>query len=266
MVLLSGCAANDRVIEPQPAKIHEVALKDPQARIDEIRADPVAYLQEVARNCSQLHQYTVEFTRFERRGLFRIMYGPEYIVCRFRHEPYSLHMKWLNEDIKYNESAYIAGEHDDKVRFITRWWSPPLSPPPTINEVALMTPVIWGEAKRPLNQWGVEQMVTRTLTSIAAAGDNVKLTYQNVLKLPQTETTVYHLHLEYSGSKYKVPIQELYINIDNDLPAGTVLKFASGQIDAAYYYKNLDASVELTDDDFLLSVERENVEDVPADD
>ena len=47
----------------------------------------------------------------------------------------------------------------------------------------------------------------------------------------------------------KVPIQELYIDFETDLPAGTVLTYPSGKIDAAYFYRDLDTNVELTDED-----------------
>lgn len=254
--LVSGCAQRHIDIEPRPGPVTDVLPAVADAKAEAVRADPIGYLRTVAANCSRLEQYTVHFTRYERRGLFQLMYGPEHIMCRFRRTPFSLHMKWLDEDIKYFESTYVAGRRGNKVRFITRWWSPPLKPPPGINEVELRTPIIWGEAKRPLTDWGLEQLAARTLASVTKAGDDVLVTYRGLLSLPQTGSTVHHLHLEYSGASYRVPIQELYIDINTDLPAGTILKLASDRIDAAYYYRDLNTDVALTDDDFLLSVER----------
>ena len=140
---------------------------------------------------------------------------------------------------------------------MTRWWSPPLLAPPGINKVSLQAPVFWGEAKRPLTDFGLERLMEQTLTSVQSAGDDVAISYEGIVHLQQTDSTVHHLHLEYAERIKRVPVQELYIDVDTDLPVGTILKFASGRVDAAYFYEDLDANVTLTDDDFLLDAERE---------
>lgn len=253
--LLAGCATTPD-IAPKPGTVVGLLPAEAEARAEAVRADPVGYLRRVAQRCRMLDQYTLTFIRYERRGFFRQMHGPEHIQCWFRQSPFSVRMKWLDEDLKYDESTYVAGRHDDKVRFVTRWWSPPLKPPPGINEVQLMTPVTWGESKRPLTQFGVEQMMARTLASLERAGDDVVVRYEGLRQLPDDGPTAHFIHLEYPASQHKVPIQELYINVATDLPAGTVLKFPDGRIDAAYYYRDIDTGVALTDADFLLDVER----------
>ena len=216
----------------------------------------------MAAKCRTLEQYTLRFTRYERRGLFARLYGPEHIRCRFRREPFSIHMKWLDENLKYFESTYVEGEQGDKVRFVTRWWSPPLLPPPRVNKVGLYTPVTWGEAKRPLTDFGLERMMEQTLASLEAAGEDVVVTYEGLVRLPGMEAAVHHLHLAYAPGQRRTPIQELYIDMATDMPVGTVLTLASGKLDAAYFYEDLDADVELTDEDFLLEVERERTKAV----
>jgi len=166
-------------------------------------------------------------------------------------------MKWLDEDIKYFESAYVEGWESNKVRFVTRWWSPPLAAPPAVNKVGLQAPVIWGEAKRPFTDFGLERLMQRTLDSVSKAGRDVVVTYEGLLQLPQTGSTAHHLHLAYSEDIKRVPIQELYIDVATGMPVGTILKFASGRIDAAYFYADLNTDVTLTDEDFLLQAERD---------
>ena len=95
------------------------------------------------------------------------------------------------------------------------------------------------------------------MNSIEKAGPDVLVTYEGLARLPEIDATVHHLHLAYSHPSYRVPIQELYIDITTDLPVGTVLKFASGKLDAAYFYEDVNPEVELNEDDFLLEAERE---------
>ena len=108
------------------------------------------------------------------------MFGPEHILCWFRRQPFSIRMKWQDEDLKYLESVYVAGQPGDKVRFVTRWWVPPLLPPPGINRVDLQTPVVWGESKRPLTDFGLERLMEQSVESLDAAGENVVVTYEGL--------------------------------------------------------------------------------------
>jgi hypothetical protein len=263
---LGGCAEPNGTIEPQPGRIAAVVPPTADARAAVVRENPRAYLELVLEQARSLDDYTLIFTRHERRGLFRTLHGPERIRCWFRRDPFSVRMLWLDEDIKYGESTYVAGEYGNKVRFITRWWSPPLLPPPAINAVDLMTPIVFGESKRPMTDFGLERLLERTLKSMAEAGDNVTLTYEGLLTLEDGGPPVHHLHLEYRDTKHKAPLQELYIDVATDLPAGTIIKLPDGRIEDAYFYRDIDTSVELTDADFLLAPEREKLEQAAGDD
>lgn len=257
-VLLAGCAAQVRNIEPRPGPLAGVLPADAEARAEAVRRDPLAYLQQVLDNCRELKQYTVLFTRYERRGLFPRLYGPEHIQCWFRRQPFSVRMKWLDPNVKHDESTYVEGQENNQVRFVTRRPVPLLVPPPGVNKVDLQTPVIWGESKRPLTHFGLERLMERTLESIKEAGQDVVISYAGLEQLPETGATVHHLHLAYSPTRYRVPVQELYIDVMTDLPAGTLLKLASGELDAAYFYADLKTDVQLTDEEFLLAGERES--------
>jgi hypothetical protein len=230
-------------------------------RAEAVRCDPVAYLERVTGNCRRLEQYTLTFTRCERRGLLQRLYGPEHITCWFRRRPFSVRMKWLDEDNKYGESAWVDGQQGNKVRFVTRWWSPPLLPPPGVNKVDLQAPVVFGESKRPMTDFGLERLMQRTLDALHKAGDDVVITYVGLVQLSDDGPTVHHIRLEYPPAKYRVPTQDLYLDVTADLPAGTLLKLASGELDASYFYADIDSRVKLTDADFLLESERADASD-----
>ena len=260
----AGCQANTD-IEPHRGTVTEVLPADADARAAAVSADPVAYLNRVTSKCATLEQYTLTFTRYERRGLLQVLYGPEHIKCWFRREPFSVRMKWLDENLKYDESTYVAGEEKDQVRFVTRWWSPPLLPPPSVNKVDLKTPVLFGEAQRPMTDFGLEQMMERTLESLERAGEDVVITYEGLLQLPENGPTAHFIHLEYPENQHRAPIQEMYIDVRTDLPAGTIIKYPNGRIDAAYYYTDIATDVSLTDEDFLLEAERKQHSDAGND-
>jgi hypothetical protein len=263
-VVLPGCRGRPARVTPQPAPATVLLPAEAEARAEVVRRDPAAYLHRVAFACQSLEQYTLLFTRTERRGFFQQLYGPEHMRCRFRRRPFSVQMQFLDPDSKYIASAYVEGQADNKVRFVTRHWIVGLLPPPQVNQVDLLAPVTWGESKRPLTEFGLERLVQRTLDSLHAAGTDALLTYEGLVQLPETGTTVHHLHLEYPAGRYKVPIQELYIDVATDRPVGTVFKLASGQLDASYFYTEINTQVRLTDQDFLLDAEPSR--DGPLDD
>ena len=259
--VLPGCAPRAKPLEPQRGPVRRITPAKAEMAAQEVQRDPVAYLRRVAANCRRLQQYTLLFTRSERRGLLQQLQGPEHIRCWFRREPFSVRMKWLDDDCKYGESVYVAGQADGKVRFVTRWWSPPLLPPPGVNKVDLQTPVAFGESKRPLTDFGLERMMERTVAALEAAGADVVVSFVGLEQLPDDGPTVHHLRLEYPPARYRVPTQDLYIDVVTNLPAGTLLKLASGALDASYFYADLDSAVRLTDDDFLLAAERTDAAD-----
>lgn len=260
LTLLLGCAGAAPRLEPGTRQTQGMSAADADTRAEVVRHDPVAYLRRVQERCAGLEEYTLLFTRYERRGFIPTMHGPEHIRCWFRKEPFSVRMKWLNEDLHYYESVYIEGEHEDKVRFVTRWAVPFLKPPPQVNVVDIQFPVRAGVTKRPVTQFGLERLMDRTLASLDAAAENVVVSYEGLIHLPETDSTVHHVHIEYSSVDHNVPIQDLYIDLATDLPAGTALKLPSGKLDAAYFYEDIDTSVNLTDQDFLLESERESTQ------
>jgi len=253
--LLTACNGRPD-ITPRRDTVTGLTPAEADARAEQVRHDPVAYVRKVAANCRQLRQYTLTFVRHERRGLFQRLYGPEHIRCWFRQKPFSVRMKWLDEDLKYGESVYVQGQAGNKVRFVTRWWVPGLKAPPGVNVVDLGTPVAWGESKRPLSDFGLQRMMDKSLAALDQDAKDVAVTYNGLVQMPGDGRTAHFVRLEYPASRYAVPIQELYVDVATDLPAGTVLRNAAGRIDAAYYYTELDVRVTLTDDDFVLEGER----------
>jgi len=255
LVSVSGCAAK-RTIAPVAGPLNGIAPEEADARAEIVRKDPRAYLHKVAEKCRALEQYTLTFTRQERRGFFRRLHDPEAIACKFRREPFSVYMKWLDPDIKYGESTYVAGEQENKVRFVPRHGLFGL--PPRVTRVGVQTPVIWGEARYPITDFGLARMMERTFDSIERAGDDWTISYEGLTKLSDDSDRVMHyLRLEFPPSLYQAPIQELFVDVETDLPACTRVLYRSGALEAAYVWSDVDPTARLTDDDFLLDAERQ---------
>ena len=252
----SGCAAK-RTIAPITGPLAGITPAEADARAEVVRADPLGYLRHVADNCRALQQYTVDFTRQEHRGLafFKLLREPEHIACKFRRTPFSIYMKWLDPDIKYGESTYVAGEQDNKVRFTPRHGLFGL--PPRITRVDLQTPVIWGEANYPLTDFGLERMMERTFANVERAGDDLVISYLGLTRLLDSERVVHYLRLEFPPSQHRAPVQELFVDVETDLPACTRILRPSGKLEAAYVWKDVNPNATLTDADFLLEAERE---------
>ncbi|MBI5866292.1 MAG: DUF1571 domain-containing protein [Planctomycetes bacterium] len=214
-------------------------------------------MRQVQETCSQLDQYTLLFTRTERRGigLLASLHSPERIFCWFRKSPFSVRMKWLDEDVKYGESAYVQGREKDKVRFTPR--QKPFNLPYRVYRVGAMTPVNWGECRYPMTDFGLERLMQQTIATIAAENGRCKFTYRGVLKAPVVGCPAHCILIEYPADRHPAPIQEIYFDSAVNLPVYTEMRFADGKIDTAYAYDQLDASVRLSDDDFLLPPERE---------
>jgi hypothetical protein len=195
----------------------------------------------------------VLFTRQERRGLgpFRALQSPEQIQCWFRRSPFSIRMKWLDAEIKYGESTYVEGEEKNKVRFVPRHGLFGL--PPGLVRVNPMTPVTWGEARYSVVDFGVEKLMQQTLATLARF-PTATLEYQGVVWAPLCERSAPKLRVDYPIDENPAPTQELFFDVLTDLPLATIMRFPDGSIDTAYYYDRLDASVRLSDDDFLLDL------------
>ncbi len=271
VLALAGCAANQprpgaagaasSETSPAPAAVATgapfvAAVATPADARPDIRAAPLDYLRFVARRCARLEQYTLTFTRRERRGLipFVRLQGPERIAVWFRRSPFSVRMKWLDPNVKYGESTYVAGQEGDRVRFVPR--NGLFGLPPVLTRVELMTPVRWGESKRPLTDFGLERLVVRALDSFASSGGAATIQYEGVQRVPDREYSAHCVRLDYPPQRFPAPRVYIYIDPGSELPVCTQVLLPSGALDAAYHYENLDPSVRLTDDDFLLDAER----------
>ena len=256
LLTISGCSAGRDATWTTTA-LDKGSAASRAAQVAEIEHDPLAYLHTVARNCHELDQYTLTMTRQERRGLglFYHLQPTEHVQCWFRRSPFSLRMKWLDTDLKYGETTYVAGQENDRVRFVPRWSI--LGLKPGIVRVDLDAAVRWGEAKYPLTDFGLERLIEQTFKFIGEAGADASIRYVGLETVSGTDRPAYYIRIDAPAANPPQPSQDLFIDPNNDLPLATRIYNAGGKLEAAYIYDNLDTNVQLSDDDFLLEAERD---------
>lgn len=261
LLALAGCAARrEALIQTEPgidaplATLDHGGLSRLAQLAEQIAADPRDFLLECVAATEQLEQYTVTFTRMERRGLLNRPQGPERIAVWFRRDPFSVRMLWLDEDVKYGESTYVSGEEQSRVRFTARRGL--LGLPPPIIRVDPQTPVRWGEALRPVTDFGVEKLMRETLAELDAARDSVRITVAGAIAGSADERPAVLIRLRYPDGSRDAPIQDLLIDPQTRFPLATWVRQSDETLDAYYVYEDLDAGVGLGDADFLLTAER----------
>lgn len=253
-VACAGCA------QPNHIDSRSMSPDAPAGRVQvtiDPRTDPVAYLRQVHARCASLDQYTLTFMREERRGLglFNSMRGPERIRCWFRRDPFSVRMLWLDPDVKYGESSYVAGRDDDQVRFVPRHGLFGLRP--GITRVNVRTPVRWGEARYPLTDFGLQRSMERVIDAVEAAGPDAEVRYLGRVSEGDPPIEAHRIRVTVPGRFSVTPTSELNVDTQTHLLIATRLFSVTGRLEAAYTYHDLDTSVALTDDDFLMNAERE---------
>lgn len=225
------------------------------ATADRIRRDAVGYLREVLVRCEAIPQYRLTFIRQERLGLLPTLGEPERIHVRFRAQPFSVKFDFPDPNGDYVESVYVHGANDNKliVRERRGW----MGLPPTIRRVNPADSVIWGRSKRPITEFGLANMMARTLATIEnpPKGQPAVISYLGVEVLPQTGATAHHvIIMRATTAQTPCNRQDLWIDAQTGLPAGTCLVLPNGAIDALYLYADVRPDASLSDEDFRLSV------------
>lgn len=258
--LVGGCASSPsaaarlRWLVPTP-------VADARNDRTAIARDPLAYLEQVRQRCAQLECYRVTLVRIERRGFgpFRRLVGPERIEAWFRRTPFSVRLRWLDPDSPHAESVFVAGRHDGNVLYRPRHgW---LGGPPGVLRADPRTAVRLGQSLRPITDFGFEQLMVQTLDAIRRAGAAAVVTYRGRVRIDDVPQPVEALTIRVPPAVSRPPVMELYIDPQQRLPVCAVLRSESGQLEAAYVYRDIRTDLHLTDDDFRLEPPEQHARD-----
>lgn len=244
---MAGCHAPPAV---QPA----VATK-PSERFantaDLIRKDPVAYLRQVQQRCDAIAAYRLTFYRQERLGVFQTLGKVEKIAVIFRADPFSVKFTWDDPASYLAESVYVAGENDNKL--IVREKHGLLGLPPVVRRLDAIDSVRWGQSKRPITDFGLSKLMERTISTIdrPPAGQPARIEYRGVTTLELTGQEAHHLVVMRAVAPgHPDPRQDMWIDTQTQLPAGTALYLPEDKLDALYLYADVRPDASISDKDF----------------
>lgn len=219
-----------------------------------IAADPVAYLREVKQRCDAMEQYQLTFYRQERLGVIPQLTDMETIRARFRKTPFSVKFEWDDEKMPYYESVYVAGRNENKLIIRERHGLLLMAPQVRVLDVELPTKI--GRAKNPITSFGLSQVVNRSLEPFndPRLARIMTITYHGVVDLEPMHRPTHHLVVRRPPTEgYQYTRQDLYLDAETLLPAGTDLWLKDGQLDARYRYSDVKEQTDFTDADFRLS-------------
>ena len=211
---------------------------------------PLLFLEmSLERYKQDVRGYTTRFLKRERIG--GTLNPPEGIDVWFREMPFSVLMIWVEGPHKYQKALYVAGENNGNLlargggflRFGPVWEK-------SINDA---------EAKRnglyTIDQFGIGLGTERTVASMkrAKARGTLHLQYEGVFEVPQLGNRACY---KFVRTPYN-PVEEegineltVYLDCENWLQVGSILKDKDGKLIAEYYFRDLKLNSRFKKDQF----------------
>jgi len=252
VICTAGCA-------PQPTGGRIQTTREPEQRLtpegERIKADPVGYLRGLFERCEAFDQYSLTFYRQERVGTVVQKLSPmEQVDALFRKKPFSVKFTWKSPDPVYYESLYVDGQNDGKLILRERKGMFPF--PPQVRAIDPALPVKLGMARNPITDFGLARVVRRSLVAFddPTLAGVMSIRYEGVVNLEPMNRPAHWLRIERPPTPgYAYTRQDFYVDEESQLPAGTDLWLKSGELGARYRYADINAQVQLSDQDFRLS-------------
>jgi hypothetical protein len=240
--ILAGLAA-----APQqcfPANIPWVAARQVTSRRAQaiellIQENPVAFLQmSLERYDRDVQGYSCTLVKKERAA--GTLKPREVVEAHFREHPFSVYMHWKQGAGKAQRVVYVHGENNDKM----------LARPAGLLSVAgifsrdVDSPDARASGRYLITQFGIKLGTERTLKGMleAQADHTLHVTYEGIFRVPEAgDRLCYKLvrtpfeHLDAEGLNELT----LYFDIENWLQVGSILKDASGNLIAEYFFRDI---------------------------
>ncbi len=220
----------------------------------QIASDPIAFLRQVKQRCDAIPKYRLTFYRQERLGVLQTLGRIEKIGVTFRADPFAVRFVWEDPSSPFVESLYVAGENDDKL--LVRERRGFLGLPPTTYSLDPTSPVKLGQAKRPITDFGLSKLMARTTGTIDSppGGVPARIEYRGLTRIEQTRQEAHHLVIWRAVAPgHPHPRQDLWVDAQTQLPAGTALYLADGRMDGLYLYADVRPDDSISDKDFRIT-------------
>jgi hypothetical protein len=157
LVLAAAVVGCRSAPSPEPVEAGPPASWSPLAR-----AEVETALREALEAAEGLHDYRCHFHRLDRVG--GVLGTPQEMVVKFRREPFSLYMRWIDPAKENAEVLYMVGANDGKLVAHLGgplWWMMP-----TLH-LAPDDPMVTSRSRHPVVNFGMAPPIRKLLADIA---------------------------------------------------------------------------------------------------
>jgi hypothetical protein len=229
-------------------------LPDEQALAHLARTDPIAFLQCcLKRYQREVRGYHGILEKQER--LHGTLYPPERVEVWFQEEPFRVRLDWHQGARQVLKSLYAEGENHNRV--LVRATGPILSrlPVPVVVERDPDSPDARRAGRVPLTEFGIKWGSLHTLGpwQRALRRHALHLKYLGEQRVPELAGRVCHV---FHRTRYEQPEDDgicdstVYIDRETWLQVGAVVKDASGQLIASYFFHDIQINPDFPPDTF----------------
>jgi uncharacterized protein DUF1571 len=212
--------------------------------------DPVAFLEKcVERYDREVKGYSCILWKQER--VEGKLHHPELVQVYFREHPFSVFMRWLEGAEEAQCALYVRGQNDNKLLALPAGWK-------SVTGIWAKDPS-GPEARRssryPINEFGMQVAMKRTLDAWrkARAKHTLHVEYLGLYRVAQAgNRECYKLHRD----RYTPPEEDgiadfvMYIDRENWLQVGSVLRDVKGQLIAEYYFRDIKINPQFAPNQF----------------
>ncbi len=211
--------------------------------------DPITFLENcLLRYRREVKGYSALLVKHER--IEGKLYDPELVEVSFREQPHSVRMKWLDGARKASAVVYVQGENEDRLLVLPdsgylkkRFpWAGRFAQNTTVKR-ELHDPEVRGSSRFTLPEFGIRYGMERSLACWSKARDQHTLHIDYLGSRPITEVGgrtchVFHRY-HYNPPEEDIADLVLYIDVQNWLQVGSVLRGQNGELIAEYYFREL---------------------------
>jgi hypothetical protein len=201
--------------------------------------DPLKFLEEcLIRYKREVKGFTCIFQKQELIG--DKLYPVEIIDVAFRDNPHSVYMAWQQGTRRAERVLYVAGEHGNKL---------------LIRPAGKLARAVAGASGRyTLPQFGLRKAMERVLVEWEAASKDGDLgvKYLGIKKVKEAGDRPCYVLRRVAKKPDRDGIQEctIYVDTQNWLQVGTILKDEKGNLLAEYYWRDIKLNPEFRKNQF----------------
>lgn len=222
-------------VNPQDLPLHQRQ----QAIEDLLRTDPPRFLQMcLDRYDREVQAYSCTLQKRER--VADKLLPLEIVEAHFREKPFSVSMNWKKGAGRAQKTLYVEGENDN--RMLAR----PAGLLRLVGVVAkdVDSPEIKASGRYTITEFGMKLGTLRTLKPMIEARKRnaLHVRYEGMFTVPEAGNRPCYKLVR---TPYLPPEDEgvneltIYIDVDNWLQVGSVLKDSAGQFIAEYYFRDI---------------------------